>query len=41
MREGSRQVPVKSDDIKQSAIKNPAREMSRTEKKLYRILKKL
>lgn len=41
MREGSKQVPIKSDDMRSGIIKDPAREMSRTEKKLYRILKKL
>jgi predicted RNA-binding protein with PIN domain len=41
MREASKQVPIKGEDIRQGRIKNVGREMSRTEKKLYRILKKL
>lgn len=41
MREASRQVPIKSEDMRSSTIKDSAREMTRTEKKLYRILKKL
>ena len=41
MREGSRHVPTKQEDMQPSAVEASSKKMSRAERKLYTILKKL
>lgn len=41
MQEGSRHVPIKQEDLQPSTVKISSKKMSRAEKKLYTILKKL